>query len=177
MRFKLLCIGPSRIRVVERMADTENQFCPDALRDVLQEALQTRRSAALQAPWQGLQTTAAEHQGALSVRMSDADAHPILTLGVASHKAHGRPLWRVLTALMPEECLVNNPEPPSRRWCAWVWHGDEEATMPPERQQLMQAFVLGVARAWMEKRSASRALPRDTDVPLFPEAGSPAVEA
>lgn len=138
----------------------------------IETLLRTKRKAALPRPWSGYSATAADFQGGmvLSVYSAETDAL-VQTIAIARHAAHGRPLWRVISA------LSSNPgceTPPCKTWCAVLAHGDAF------RETELEDFALACAWFWRTHGSKFGRRARSgqqKDEPIFYPSGAAAIDS
>ncbi|QHI97559.1 hypothetical protein GT347_05880 [Xylophilus rhododendri] len=145
MPMKLLCIGPYRVHTLGQEGLARSPWHSQDLRQLLRDALESHRPMELPPPWEGLQARVTGHDIGLSVRVS---------MEAASPEVRDRFMWRVLTALVPEQRLRDDPEPAERRWCAWIWHGGDMKADALDRLQI-EAFVHAISKAWIEQMAST----------------------
>jgi hypothetical protein len=102
--------------------------------------LRDNRQQKLPEHWPGYSATATDAQGGivLSVFLGESDLL-VQTIAIARHAAHGRPLWRVISALGPRPGCET---PPCKTWCAVLEHGGTS------RQTELESFAPTCAWFW-----------------------------
>lgn len=145
---KLVCLRSGQTYGAGQVPATDFPHRSAPLRDMLETALSTRRPAAFPETRHDWSCEAANHGGALTLRICSPRG-PVVTLGVATRTTHGRPLWRMLTALVPGQGLAAGTDAPTRLWCAWVWH---EQHPSEEDQSLLMTSAYILAATWAAQK-------------------------
>lgn len=167
MHITKILVNSGQVKIVSK--DSRRPALDETIGVWVEDLLRTNRQKTLPGPWSGYSATAADFQGGLvlSVYLEES-ATLAQTVAIARHAAHGRPLWRVISALSPRSGCET---PPCKTWCAVLEHGE----MSLEKE--LEDFALACAWFWRthgSKFSRRARGNRRMDGAIFRPAGSAA---
>lgn len=135
-----VCLTTGSRKVISENSKSYQQAAD--IGDWIQDLLWRPKKSALPKPLNSYEASVANFEGGLvfTVYRPTLD-NPILTFAVARRANHGRPLWRVVSALT-DESVVGDTAPP-KPWCAFLWHPGE-ITCPA-----IEEFAMACAWYWV----------------------------